>query len=138
MNTIHHFALATLAALTLAGSAHADNNHAVARCAPGFNITLGPGDQATCTRTVTEWVSIGVRKCVNFGLGGRLTREETSDGDDKCTGDGVGSLVSGPAVRCELSHVGQDVRTNVIKGGRDQCEKRERRSVFGAIIVRQE
>lgn len=137
MNFIKSLAIAAVSLLTMAG-AHAAERHDVATCGAGFNITLGPGDKATCTKTVTEWVSIGTRKCVNVGLGGRLTNDEATDGGDKCTGNGVGSLVSGPAVLCEVSYPGQEVRTHIVPNGRDQCERKERNTVYGDIVIRQE
>lgn len=136
MNFIKSLAVASFSLLTMVG-AQAAETHDVAVCASGFNITLGPGDKATCTKKVTEWVSIGTRKCL---VGGHLTStsDEAADGGDKCTGNGVGSLVSGPAVLCEISYPGQNIRTNINRNARDQCERKETTTVYGNITIRQE
>lgn len=136
MTYLSRIALSFITLLTMAGGAQAAP-HDVAYCAPGFNIALGPGDKATCSRTTHEWVSIGARKCLAAG-GGHRTQHEADNGGDMCAGEGVLSMAVGPAVLCEISHPGQGVRTRMVQGGPDQCEKRIQATDYGDIKIRQE
>jgi hypothetical protein len=120
--------------LMLVGGAQARE---VAFCDAGFDITKVSGDKAVCQKVVREWVSKGSRSCI---AGGHIVNgDEASDGGDKCTGNGIGSLVSGPAVLCEIDpRYGAGYRTRLVRDGRDECQRQEEKTSYGDIKTRVE
>ncbi len=130
------FAFAAVAAATLlmAGGVSARE---IAYCTPGFNIEEIAGDKAVCVKTEQTWVNKGPRHCL---AGGHIINgDEAGDGGDKCTGTGVGSLVSGPAILCEIDPAyGPGYRTRMVRGDRDQCQKQETQKTYGNILTRTE
>ena len=129
-----YFFAALAAVLMLCGGGA--NAREVAFCTPGFDIQKVSGDRAVCAKTETAWVNKGTRHCL---AGGHLISEEASNGGDKCSGTGLGSMVSGPAIACEIDLAyGPGHRTVNIRNGRDECQKEESRTVFGNIQTRSE
>ena len=127
------YVLTAIAAVLMIGGASA---HEVAYCDPGFNIKVGPGDKAACAKVTQEWVNKGQRSCL---AGGHIVNDEAGDGGDKCSGTGIGSLVSGPAVLCEIDpKYGSGYRTKLVVGGRDECQRQEQKTAYGDVKTRQE
>lgn len=129
-----YFFAALAAVLMLCGGGASARE--VAFCTAGFDIQKVSGDRAVCAKTETVSVKKGMRNCA---FGGHRTSDETSNGGDKCTGDGPGSLVSGPAIDCAIDPAyGLGHFIVHIRGGRDECHKNESRTVFGDIRTKTE
>lgn len=126
------FLFAALTSLFFVGGAHAASPVAV--CEGGFAIQAISGNKAVCVKTQDVADDVGPRKCA---LDGRRTSTEASDGGDLCQGQGVGSILVGPALDCKLTY-GPEARNRLVRGGQDRCVKTVRRTVRGNITVRNE
>lgn len=131
---MRHYVFAAIVMTLLMGGASAKE---VAFCDSGFDIQKISGDRAVCSKSTQVWVNKGGRHCL---AGGHIINgDEAADGGDKCTGTGVGSLVSGPAILCEIDPAyGLGFRTVNIRGGRDECQKQETQTTTGNIRTRVE